>query len=133
MGYEGVVQTGWQENVAVDHSGEARWRRNLHSRAGAATPTIGDIYVAANDLQEINPETGETNWQAHLPSEGTDAPVVTDDDVLVVAGDVRVFRRKPDGFLGQTVNIGGILPSTQLITHPRSLRPGERSPSAPLD
>lgn len=97
---DGVVQTGWQETVAVDHSGDVRWRRDLHSRAGAAAAANGDIYVSANDLHELDPETGETTWQAHLPSEGTAAPVVTDEDVLIVTGDVRVFRRETGGFLG---------------------------------
>ncbi|UHQ96330.1 PQQ-binding-like beta-propeller repeat protein [Natrinema halophilum] len=97
---DGVIQTGWQETVAVDHSGEVRWRRNLHSRAGATTAANGDIYVSADDLHELDSETGETTWQAHLPSEGTAAPVVTDEDVLVVTGDVRVFHRETGGFLG---------------------------------
>lgn len=88
----GVVQTGWQEIVAVDHAGDVRWRRNLHSRAAAAA-SGGDVYVVAGELHELDAASGETNWQAHLPSEGTAAPVVTDDDVLVVTGDVRVFRR----------------------------------------
>jgi outer membrane protein assembly factor BamB len=96
---DGVVQTGHRETVAVDHSGEVRWRRDLHSRAGAATAANGDVYVAAGDLHELDPETGETTWPAHLPSEGTAAPVVTDEDVLVVTGDVRVFRREMGGFL----------------------------------
>ncbi|MDT3433928.1 PQQ-binding-like beta-propeller repeat protein [Haloarcula sp. 1CSR25-25] len=96
---EGVVQTGHQETVAVDHSGAVRWRRDLHSRAGAATAANGDIYVAAGDLHELDPRTGETTWQAHLPSEGTAAPVVTDEHVLVVTGDVRVFRRTTGGLL----------------------------------
>jgi len=96
----GVVQTGHQETVAVDHAGEVRWRRDLHSRAGAATATNGDIYIVAGDLHELDPETGETNWQTHLPSEGTAAPVVTEEDVLVVSGDVRAFRRETGGFLG---------------------------------
>ncbi len=96
---DGVVQTGHLETVAVDHSGEIRWRRDLHSRAGAATAANGDIYVAAGDLHELDPETGETTWQAHLPSEGTAAPVVTDENVLVVTGDVRAFRRATGGLL----------------------------------
>lgn len=97
---DGVVQTGHQETVAVDHTGEVRWRRNLHSRAGAATAANGDVYVAASDLHELDPGTGETTWQAHLPSEGTAAPVVTAEKVLVVSGGVRVFRREAGGFLG---------------------------------
>lgn len=97
---EGVIQPGYRETVAVDHSGDIRWRRDLHSRAGAATAANGDIYVAAGDLHELDPETGETTWQAHLPSEGTAAPVVTDEAVLVVSGDVRVFRRETGGVLG---------------------------------
>ncbi len=96
----GVVQTGHQETVAVDHAGEVRWRRNLHSRAGAATAANGNLYIAAGDLHELDPETGETTWQAHLPSEGTAAPVVTTEGVLVVTGDVRLFRREAGGFLG---------------------------------
>jgi outer membrane protein assembly factor BamB len=95
----GVVQTGWQETVAVDSSGEVRWRRDLHSRAAAATAD-GDVYVVGSDLHELDPETGETNWQAHLPSEGTAAPVVADDTVLVPTGDVRAFRRDAGGLLG---------------------------------
>lgn len=35
---DGVIQTGHQETVAVDKSGEIRWRRDLHSRAAAAAP-----------------------------------------------------------------------------------------------
>jgi outer membrane protein assembly factor BamB len=96
---EGVVQTGHQETVAVDYSGAVRWRRDLHSRAGAATAANGDIYVAAGDLHELDPRNGETTWQAHLPSEGTAAPVVTDEHVLVVTGDVRAFRRTTGGLL----------------------------------
>ena len=96
----GVVQTGHRETVAIDHAGEVRWRRDLHSRAGAATAANGDIYVVVGDLHELDPRTGETTWQAHLPSEGTAAPVVTEEDVLVVSGDVRAFRRETDGFLG---------------------------------
>lgn len=95
----GVVQTGWQEIVAVDHSGDVRWRRNLHSRAAAAAGD-GDIYVVAGDLHELDAASGETNWRAHLPSEGTAAPVVTDDAVLAVAGDVRAFRKNVSGILG---------------------------------
>jgi len=97
---DGVVQTGHQETVAVDHAGGVRWRRDLHSRAGAAMAANGDVYVAAGDLHELDPETGETIWQAHLPSEGTAAPVVTAENVLVVSGDVRVFRRETGGLLG---------------------------------
>lgn len=100
----GVVQTGHRETVAVDRSGEVRWRRDLHSRAGAATAANGDIYVSAGDLHELDPETGETIWQAHLPSEGTAAPVVTNEDVLVVSGDVRAFRRDIGGFLSPDRN-----------------------------
>lgn len=100
----GVVQTGHRETVAVDQSGEVRWRRDLHSRAGAATAANGDIYVTAGDLHELDPETGETIWQAHLPSEGTAAPIVTNEDVLVVSGDVRAFRRDLGGFLGPDRN-----------------------------
>ncbi len=77
----GVIQTGWQETIAVDHSGDVRWRRDLHSRAAAAV-TDGTVYVAANDLHELDAASDETTWHAHLPSEGTAAPVVTDADVL---------------------------------------------------
>lgn len=96
---DGVIQTGHQETVAVDHSGEVRWRRDLHSRAAAAVAADGDIYVIAGDLHELDAETGETTWQTHLPSEGTAAPVVTDENVLVATGDVRVFRRDAGGVL----------------------------------
>ncbi|MFB6122438.1 MAG: PQQ-binding-like beta-propeller repeat protein [Haloferacaceae archaeon] len=92
----GVVQTGWQGTVAVDDSGEVRWRRNLHSRAAAAA-SDGDVYVVAGDLHELAADSGETNWRAHLPSEGTAAPVVADDAVLAVAGDVRAFDRNASG------------------------------------
>jgi hypothetical protein len=88
----GVIQTGWQEIVAVDHSGDVRWRRDLQSRASAGVAG-SDIYVAADDLHELDASTGQTNWQAHLPDSATAAPVVTDTDVLVAAGDVRAFRR----------------------------------------
>ena len=94
-----VVQTGWQETVAVTTDGEVRWRRDLHSRAAAAVDS-GDIYVVEGDLHELDGETGETNWQVHLPSEGTAAPVVTDDSVVVASGDVRAFRRETGGLLG---------------------------------
>ena len=93
----GVVQTGWQGTVAVDRSGEVRWRRDLHSRAAAAVDD-GDVYVAANDLHELDADTGETNWRAHLPSEGTAAPVVTDEAVIAATGGVRAFRRDVGGF-----------------------------------
>ncbi|WP_435361952.1 PQQ-binding-like beta-propeller repeat protein [Haloarchaeobius sp. DFWS5] len=95
----GVVQTGWQETVAVDHAGEVRWRRNLQSQAAAAVAD-GDVYVVAGDLYELDAETGETNWHVHLPSDGTAAPVVTDDTVLTVSGDVRAFPRDANGDLG---------------------------------
>ncbi|CQH44886.1 PQQ repeat protein [Halobacterium hubeiense] len=95
----GVVQTGWQETVAVTRSGDVRWRRDLQSRAAAAADG-GDLYVVSGDLHEVDAETGETNWQAHLPSEGTAAPVVTDESVLAVAGSVYAFRRDAGGFLG---------------------------------
>ncbi|SDX74604.1 outer membrane protein assembly factor BamB family protein [Halopenitus persicus] len=94
----GVIQTGWRETVAVDLAGEVRWRRDLHSRAPVAVGD-GDVYVAAHDLHELDPASGETTWQAHLPSEGTAAPVVTDDDVLVASGDLRAYRRDRDGLL----------------------------------
>ncbi|MEF8869942.1 MAG: PQQ-binding-like beta-propeller repeat protein [Haloarculaceae archaeon] len=94
----GVVQTGWQGTAAVDHAGEVRWRRDLHSRAAAAVDD-GVVYVAAGDLHELDAETGETNWQAHLPSEGTAAPVVTDESVIVAAGSAHAFRREVGGLL----------------------------------
>lgn len=94
----GIVQTGWQETVAVEESGDVRWRRNLQSRAAAAT-TEGDVYVVAGDLHELHGPTGETNWTEHLPSEGTAAPVVTDEYVLAASGDVRAFHRDAEGFL----------------------------------
>lgn len=94
-----VVQTGWQETVAVNNGGDVRWRRDLHSRASAAVDD-GDVYVAAGDLHELDAETGETNWQTHLPNEGTAAPVVTDEHVLAVSGDVRAFRRDASGVPG---------------------------------
>lgn len=93
---DGIVQTGWQEVVAVDHDGRVRWRRDLQSRSAAATAD-GDVYVAASDLHELDSDTGTTNWTARLPDEATAAPVVTDESVLVVAGDVRAFRRNIDG------------------------------------
>ncbi|MFB6154697.1 MAG: PQQ-binding-like beta-propeller repeat protein [Haloferacaceae archaeon] len=99
----GVVQTGWQETVAVDRSGEVRWRRDLHSRAAAALDGT-DVYVVAGDLHEVDAASGETNWRAHLPGEGTEAPVVTEDHVLAVSGDVRAFRR----------DVGGLLPPERL-------------------
>jgi len=92
----GVVQTGWQETVAADTSGDVRWRRDLHSRAAAAIAG-GDVYVVASDLHELDPTTGETTWQTHLPGEGTAAPVVTDEDVLVATGNVQAFRRDASG------------------------------------
>ena len=92
----GVVQTGHQEVVAVDHAGEERWRRDLHSRAAAALAG-DDVYVAAGDLHELDAGSGETTWRAHLPSEGTAAPVVTDDAVLVAGSGVRAFRRDVEG------------------------------------
>lgn len=94
----GVVQTGWRETVAVTPAGKVRWRRNLHSRAAAAT-TDEATYVIDSDLHELDPSTGETTWQAHVPSEGTAAPVVTDQSVLVACGDVRAFRRDDGGLL----------------------------------
>ncbi|MDS0282759.1 PQQ-binding-like beta-propeller repeat protein [Haloarcula onubensis] len=95
----GVVQTGWQEIVAVTPDGEVRWRRDLHSRAAAAVDA-GDVYVVAGDLHELDGATGETNWQVHLPSEGTAAPVVTDDSVVVASSDLRAFRRETGGLFG---------------------------------
>ncbi len=94
----GAIQTGLRETVAVDHSGEVRWRRNLHSRAAAAAGD-GDVYVVSTDLHELDAVTGETTWQAHLP-DGETEPVVTDEDVLVVTGgDIRAFRRNAGGIL----------------------------------
>ncbi|WP_277542317.1 outer membrane protein assembly factor BamB family protein [Haloarcula laminariae] len=95
----GVVQTGWQETVAAGPDGSVRWRRDLHSRAAAAVDA-GDVYVIDSDLHELDGETGETNWQVHLPSEGTAAPVVTDDSVVVASDDVRAFRRETGGLFG---------------------------------
>ncbi|MFB6090948.1 MAG: PQQ-binding-like beta-propeller repeat protein [Halobellus sp.] len=94
----GAVQTGWQETVAVDHAGEERWRRDLQSRAAAAVDGE-DVYVVAGDLYELDATSGETNWQAHVPSEGTAAPVATDDSVVVAGSGVRAFRRDADGVL----------------------------------
>ncbi|MFA1609496.1 outer membrane protein assembly factor BamB family protein [Halobellus rubicundus] len=94
----GVVQTGWQETVAVDRAGEERWRRDLHSRAAAAVDG-DDVYVVAGDLYELDAESGESNWHAHVPSEGTAAPVVTDDSVVVAGSGVRAFRRDAGGIL----------------------------------
>ena len=97
----GVVQTGWQGTVAVDHSGDVRWRRDLHTIAAAAVAD-GDVYVAADDLYELDAETGETNWQTFLGRGGTAtaAPVVTDDAVLVVDSSVLAFRRDAGGTFG---------------------------------
>ncbi|WP_327052787.1 outer membrane protein assembly factor BamB family protein [Halomicrococcus gelatinilyticus] len=97
----GVVQTGWQETVAVDHAGEVRWQRDLHTIAAAAVAD-GDVYVAADDLYEIDAATGETNWQTFLGRGGTAtaAPVVTDDAVLVVDSSVLAFRRDAGGLFG---------------------------------
>lgn len=62
--------------ISVNYSGEVRWRQNPPSRAGGAIVTNGDVSVVAGDLRELNPDTSETIWQAHLLSEGTAAPVV---------------------------------------------------------
>jgi len=94
----GIIQTGWQETVGITRSGDVRWRRDLQSRAAAAT-IDDEIYVISSDLHCLAAESGETKWQAHLPSEGTAAPVVTDDSIIVVSGDVRAFRRSTDGIL----------------------------------
>lgn len=96
----GVVQTGWQETVSVDHSGDVRWRRDLHTCAAAAASN-GDIYVAASDLYELDGASGETNWQTRLShgGSGTAAPVVTDTDVLVASGNLLTFRRDMSGIL----------------------------------
>lgn len=45
--------------VPVDHSGEVRWRRDLHSRGAAALAANGDVYVVAGDLHELDPGTGD--------------------------------------------------------------------------
>ncbi|MFC6862885.1 PQQ-binding-like beta-propeller repeat protein [Halomicroarcula sp. GCM10025817] len=92
----GVVQTGHRETVAVDPGGEERWRRSLGTRAAAAAAD-DVVYVVPGDVHELDLATGETNWQAHVPSEGTAAPVVTDESVLVVSGDVRAYRREVGG------------------------------------
>ncbi|MFC7020767.1 MULTISPECIES: PQQ-binding-like beta-propeller repeat protein [Haloarcula] len=92
----GVVQTGHEETVAVDPGGEERWRRSLGTRAAAAAAD-DVVYVVPGDIHELDLATGETNWRAHVPSEGTAAPVVTDESVLVVSGDVRAFRREVGG------------------------------------
>ena len=94
----GIIQTGWQETIAITPTGDVRWRRDLQSRAAAAA-SDDEIYVISNDLHCLTADTGETEWQAHLPSEGTAAPVVTNDSVIVVSGDVRAFRRSTDGIL----------------------------------
>lgn len=72
-----------------------RWRRNLHSTATAAADD-GAIDVIASDLHELDAATGETNWQAHLPSEGTAAPIVADNVVLAATGGIMAFRRDAD-------------------------------------
>ncbi len=95
---DGIIQTGWQETVGITPSGDVRWRRDLQSRSAAAA-SDDEIYVISSDLHCLTADTGETKWQAHLPSEGTAAPVVTDDSIIVVSGDVRVFRRSTDGIL----------------------------------
>ena len=96
---DGVVQTGWQETVAINHSGDVRWRRDLQSTAAAAAAD-GDIYVVGNDLYELDAATGETNWQTHLSNEGIAAPVVTDETVLMTTSDVLAFRRDAGGIFG---------------------------------
>ncbi|MDS0223553.1 PQQ-binding-like beta-propeller repeat protein [Haloarcula sp. S1AR25-5A] len=93
-----VIQTGYGETVAVTDTGNVRWRRSLRSRATAAVAD-GDIYIVADDLHELDAETGETNWQTRLPFRGTAAPVVTDDSVIVVTGSVHAFNRDTGGFL----------------------------------
>jgi outer membrane protein assembly factor BamB len=98
VGDDMIVQTGWQETVAATPAGDVRWRRGLQSLAAAAVD--GAVYVVANDLHELDPTSGETNWQEHLPSEGTAAPVVTGDAVLVVSSGVNAFRRDGGGILG---------------------------------
>ncbi|WP_321169460.1 PQQ-binding-like beta-propeller repeat protein [Halohasta salina] len=92
----GIIQTGWQETIAVTPSGDVRWRRDLQSRAAAAA-SDDEIYVISDDLHCLTADTGSTKWHTHLPSEGTAAPVVTDDSVIVVSGDVRAFRRDTNG------------------------------------
>jgi len=100
---KGVIQTGWQETVAVDYSGDVRWHRDLHSRAAPAVAD-GDVYVVTSDLYELDADSGETNWQTHLPSEGTAAPVVTDEDVLIASDNVLAFRRDTGGMFGPNRN-----------------------------
>ena len=94
----GVVQTGYQETVAVTHGGDVRWRRALQSRAAAAIAD-GDVYVVADECHELDATTGDTNWRARLPFRGTAAPVVTDDSVIVVTGSVHAFSRNSGGLL----------------------------------
>jgi hypothetical protein len=96
---DAVVQTGLQETVAVDRSGDVRWRRDLGTIAAAAAGD-GALYVAAGALHELDAATGETNWQASISNDGSAAPVVTDDSVLVASGDVRAVRREAGGTLG---------------------------------
>ncbi|WP_265110025.1 PQQ-binding-like beta-propeller repeat protein [Halosolutus halophilus] len=95
----GVIQAGWQETIAVNHSGGVRWRRDLHSIAAAAA-SDGDVYVAAGDLYELEAASGETNWQAHVSENGTAAPVVTDDAVFLPMGNVVAYRRDAGGAFG---------------------------------
>lgn len=89
----GVVQTGWKGTVAVDHSGDVRWRRDLHTLAAAAVDGDTIYIVTPSALYELDGDSGETNWQTHLP-DGATAPVVTDDTVLVVSGgELQAFHR----------------------------------------
>lgn len=98
VGPDVVVQTGWQETVAVDPGGDVLWRRDLQS---LATPGLGEetAYVAASDLHAVDLTTGETEWTGHTPTDGTASPVVTDDSVVVATGDVRAFRRDTGGLV----------------------------------
>ncbi|WP_336338447.1 outer membrane protein assembly factor BamB family protein [Haloarcula brevis] len=94
----GVVQTGYQETVAITHGGEVRWRRPLQSRAAAAVADDA-VYVVADECHELDAVTGETNWRTRLLFRGTAAPVVTDDAVVVVTGSVHAFNRDTGGLL----------------------------------
>ena len=53
------------------------------------------MYVSAESgVHELDPETGETNWQAHTSGVVTAAPLVTDRSVLVADSGGRAFRRE---------------------------------------
>lgn len=98
---DGIVQTGWQETVAVDHTGEVRWRREDLRSVAAAALADGDCYVVAPyELHELDAATGETNWKARLTTDSiAAAPVVTDDSVLVAEGSLLAYRREVSGVL----------------------------------